>query len=104
MKTIAFILALCALSSAQTKPEIQLPPDTRTYEPKNLTPEKAERLAISVHNLIGNVGLTWDGVTHMFVIHALKPEFLDMAEALLKKYDVAPPRIELTVYLVRAST
>jgi hypothetical protein len=101
MKTIAFILAICALSPAQTKPDIHLPSDVRTYEPKNLTPEKADRLANSIQQLIG-VGVSFDRVTHLFVIRTSKPEVQDMAEALLKKYDVASPRVELTVYLVRA--
>ena len=104
MKTIALILALSALSSAQTKPDVQLPPDVRTYQPRNISPEKADGLANSVRFMTNIGGVSWDGVTHVFIIRANKPELLDMAEALLKKYDVPPPRIELTAYLVRAST
>ncbi|HUB78074.1 MAG TPA: hypothetical protein VMB03_04710 [Bryobacteraceae bacterium] len=101
MKTVAFILALCALSPAQTKPDIQLPSDTRLYVPKNPS-MGTESVAISVHNIIGNVAINWDGVARAFVIHSRDPQMLDMAEALLKRYDVPPPKVQLTVYLVLA--
>ena len=106
MKIIALLplLASASLGLAQTKSDVQLPSDVRMYEPKNLTPDKAMRVAISVHNLIGNVGLSWDEVMHAFVIRSTNSAAVDMAEALLKKYDVPDPRVEVTVYLVRAAT
>lgn len=107
MKTVTTILALFALCSpisAQTKPDIQLPAGTRIYEPQNLTAVKAQRVAASVQRLMGSGVLSWDEVMHAFVIQYGKPELIDMAEALLKRYDVPDPRIELTVYLIRASS
>jgi hypothetical protein len=103
MKTA--ILALLAFSSigiAQTKSDIQLPPNVRMYEPKNMTPDKAQRVALSVQNL-GGLLVSWDEVLHAFVIRG-SAQSLDMAEALLKRLDVPDPRVELTVYLIRASS
>jgi hypothetical protein len=108
MKNLGAILALfacCPLGCAQTKPDIQLPPNVRLYEPKNLTPDRAERVANFVRNLLNLPGLylIWDNVPHAFVIRGGgKPEDAVVAEELLKRFDVPEPRIELTVYLIRA--
>lgn len=104
MKTIATVLVLLAcgpLLSAQTKPAVQLPPSVRLYEPKNLTPDRAANVALFVQNLVG-VRVSWDNVPHAFVIRGTAQE-QDMAEALVKRYDVPEAKVELTVYLVRAS-
>jgi hypothetical protein len=105
MKNLAILalLALCPLSQAQTKPDIQLPPNVRMYEPKNLTPDKAPRLANSVRTLLNGVSPYWDDVLHAFVLRG-NPQEMDLQEALLKRYDVVEPRVELTVYLIRAAT
>jgi len=100
MKNVTLaLLAFCSLGLAQTQPGIRLPPNVRMYEPKNLTPDRAERVALFVQNTIG-VRVTWANVPHAFVING-KPEDQEMVEALLKRYDVPPPRIELTVYVIR---
>jgi len=102
----AFILAsvaVCSLSQAQTKPEVQLPPDVRIYAPKNITPERAARVALSVQNLVG-VGVRWDDILQAFVLKLGNRQQVDIAEALLKRLDVPDPRVELTVYLIRASS
>jgi hypothetical protein len=103
MKTAAILtlLAFAALCPAQTKPDIQLPPNVRMYQPKNITPDRAQRVAQSVQNIVSILQLSWDGVAHAFVLRGTAQD-LDMAEALLKRFDVAAPRVELTIYLVRA--
>jgi hypothetical protein len=103
MKTIA-VLALLAFSPvcpAQTQPDIKLAPNVRMYQPKNITPDKGPRVARSVQSL-SNALTTWDDVPHAFIIRG-NPQEMDMAEALLKRFDVPDPRVELTIYLVRAS-
>jgi hypothetical protein len=104
MKSIAAILALsalCSISLAQTRPDIQLPPNVRMYEPKNLTPDRAERVATFVRNLV-EIQVSWDNVPHAFVIRGGKPEEQDTAEALLKRFDVPESKVELRVHLIRA--
>jgi hypothetical protein len=104
MKTATAILALlafCSLSPAQTKPDVQLPPNVRLYEAKNLTPDRAERVAQFGRSL--GYRIDWDNVPHAFVIRGTLAE-QDLAEALLKRYDVPDPRVDLTVYLIRASS
>jgi hypothetical protein len=107
MKTAALLtlLALCPPSLAQTKSEAPLPPNVRLYQPKNLSPDRAERVAIFVRNLLTFPGLTlsWDNVPHAFVIRGGKPEEQATAEALLERYDVPEARVDLTIYLIRAS-
>jgi len=105
MKTvISVLLAFCSLTPAQTRPEIQLPPGVRMYEPKNLTPDRAERVANFVRNLLGRPGLSidWSNVPHAFVMRAGDPQSLDAAEALIKRFDVPETRIELSIHLIRA--
>src|ERR1700733_9969239 len=54
MKSIAALLAFLAFSPpslAQNKPAVQLPANIRMYEPKNLTPDRAQLVAIFVRNL-----------------------------------------------------
>jgi hypothetical protein len=103
MKTaILALLAFGSIGNAQTKSDIQLPPNIRMYEPKNITPDKAQRVALSVQNL-SNVPVSWDEVLHAFVIKNGRAQEMDLAEALLKRLDVPDPRVELTVYLIRAS-
>jgi hypothetical protein len=103
INAILALFALCPLTTAQTKPDPQLPANVRLYEPKNLTPDRAERVAIFVRNLMNTPGVSWDNVPHAFVIRG-DPQQMDMAEALLKRFDVPEPKVELTVYLIRAST
>lgn len=107
MKTAALLalLALCPASLAQTKSEAPLPPNVRLYQPKNLTPERADRVVGFVRNLIAFPGLmvSWENVPHAFVIRGGRPEEEAMVEALLQRYDVPEPRVDLTVYLIRAS-
>jgi hypothetical protein len=107
MKSFAAILAFlafCSPSLAQNKPDVQLPANVRMYEPKNLTPDRASLVAIFVRNLLNLPGLylNWDNVPHAFVIRDGNPQNIDTAEALLKRFDVPEPRVELTVYLIRA--
>ena len=103
MKTAAILALLGSLCAAQTKPDVQLPPDVRLYQPKNITPDKAQRVGVSVQNL-GGARTSWDEVAHAFVIHGGSVQSMDLAEALLKRFDVPDPRVELTIYLVRASS
>ena len=107
MKTSALLalLALCPPGLAQTKPEAPFPPNVRLYQPKNLSPDRAERVAQFVRTLLTFPGmmLSWDNVPHAFVIRGGKPEEQATAEALLERYDVPEPRVDLTVYLIRAS-
>jgi hypothetical protein len=107
MKNLAILtLVVCSLGLAQTQPDVQLPPNVRMYQPKNLTPDRAERVAGFVRNFLNLPGLFvgWDNVPHAFVIRTGKSQDMDMAEALLKRYDVPEPKVELTVYLIRAAT
>jgi len=105
MKRFAILILFvsCSLGFAQTPPDVQLPPDVRMYQPKNLTPNRAQQVALFVQNLLG-VRVAWDNVPNAFVIRNGKPADMDVAEALLKRYDVPDPRVELTVYLIRAAT
>jgi hypothetical protein len=97
------LLAVCSLSLAQTKPDVLLPSNVHMYPPKNITPEKAPRVALSVQNLVG-VGVRWDDVLQTFVLSGGTPQQIDMAEAMLKRLDIPEPRVELTVSLIRASS
>jgi hypothetical protein len=104
MKTAIFaLLTVCALSPAQTKSDIQLPPNVRMYEPKNITPDKSPRLAQSVRSLLNSASPQWDDAFHAFILRGT-PQEMDLQEALLKRFDVSDPRVELTVYLIRAAT
>jgi hypothetical protein len=100
------ILALLAASTfalAQPKPDLELPANVRMYSTKNnLTRDRAVALAQSIRNLLNNnVNLSWDDTLHVFVIKG-EARDMDTAETLLKRFDIADPTIELTVYLVRA--
>jgi hypothetical protein len=105
MKIAAVVLALVASCSSSTAQTADLAPGVRLYQPQNLTPDRAERVAVFVRNLISfpSFGLSWDNVPHAFVMRGLKTEQLDTVEALLKRFDVPEPRVELTIYLSRAS-
>jgi hypothetical protein len=105
MKTVILaLLAFCSTSLAQTKPDAQLPSDVRIYEPRNLTPDRAERVANFVRNLLDRPGLriTWDNFPHAFVMRSGNTQDLDTAEALIKRFDVPETRIELSIHLIRA--
>ena len=105
MKTLVLaLLAFCSTSLAQSKPDAQLPADVRIYEPRNLTPDRADRVANFVRNLLDRPGLriTWDNVPHAFVIRDGNTQNLDTAEALNKRFDVPETRIELSIHLIRA--
>jgi len=119
MKKIAVALILltsCGLALAQTKPENQLTPGVRLYEPKNR--DGAEDLARFVASVIPTVTIKWDPIPNALVIRATNTADLDSAEALLKRFDVArsaramiaatvkpagSAQIELTAYLVVAA-
>jgi hypothetical protein len=103
MKTIALaFLVFCPLALAQTQPEIQLPPGVRMYQPKNLTPDRAERVAAFVSSIASVGKITWDNVPHAFVFRGGNSQAMDTAEALLKRFDVPETRVELSVHLIRA--
>lgn len=112
MKTVAIILGLLVSGSAswaQTKSDEQLSPFVRLYQPKNLTPERAQRVAQFVNRLgTGDVQVSWEDVPQALAIRIMRtppnPERMDATEALLKRYDVPEPTVELTVYLIRAAT
>lgn len=119
MKKIAvalILLASCGLAPAQTKPENQLAPGVRLYEPKYR--DGAEDLARFVSSVIPTVSIKWDPIPNALVIRATNAADLDSAEALLKRFDVArsaramiaatvkpagSAQIELTAYLVVAA-
>ena len=102
MKSLAVLpLFAVSLGFAQTIPDLKLPPNVRLYEPKHLEPERARRVATSLGNLVG--GVSWEDPLHAFVIRGNTAEAMDIAEALLKRYDVPEPRVELIVHLIRAS-
>ncbi len=107
MKRFAVLILFvsCSWGFAQTQPDVLLPPNVRMYRPKNLTLDRARQVANFVQNLIG-VAVAWGDVPNAFVIRNGKPSDMDMAEALLKRYDVPEPNpnIQLTVYLIRAAT
>jgi hypothetical protein len=112
MKTVAVVLGLLVLGSAswaQTKSDEQLSPFVRLYQPKNLTPERAQRVAQFVNKLgTGDVQVSWEDVPQALAIRSMRipphPEQMDAAEALLKRFDVPDRTVELTVYLIRAET
>jgi hypothetical protein len=107
MKAVTALLMVfvcCPAGPAQTLPEMKLPAGVAVYQPQNLTPEKCQSVANSVHSLMNNmVSVYWDGVAHAFLINNGKPEDRDAAIALLKHFDVPDPRMDLTVSLIRAS-
>lgn len=102
--------------AAQTKPENNLSPSTRIYEPKYLNRERAGQVARFVQSVVRYVEIHWEPVVNGLVLQDSQarvlvqgaPNELDQAEALLKRFDVpepAPPpqrQIEMTVSLVRA--
>jgi hypothetical protein len=97
---------------AQTKPENNLSPRMRIYEPKYLKRERAEQVARFVGSVIGFVSIHWEPVVNGLVLSygAQKDpqDDLDKAEALVRRFDVpeppAPPKpqIEMTLNLINA--
>jgi hypothetical protein len=127
MNRYALVLMLLAFGQvvpAQTKPDNNLSPKTRIYEPKYLNRERGEQVARFVHSIVfsDNVNVAWEPLINGLVMtYTLNPlvntavrlasvEALDRAEALIKRFDVpepAPPperQIEMTVNLIRAWT
>jgi len=114
MKKIAATLLLLAcwrFSPAQTKPENQLTPTIRLYEPKNLDLARVMSLTNFVGSVIGpGVKVYWDEGPHAVVIRGDRPPDLDAAEAMLKRFDVPALKtpvsslIEVTAYLVVAAS
>lgn len=100
--------------AAQTKPENNLSPRMRIYQPKYLNHSRAEEVARFVHSVIGTVTVLWEPVVKGLVLDASMAggqsasDELDKAEALLKRFDVPEPpptpdrQIEMTVSLIRA--
>jgi hypothetical protein len=113
MKTVVIILGLLVSGSAswaQAKSDEQLSPFVRLYQPKNLTPERAQRVAEFVNKLgsNGDVLVSWEAVPQALAIRSMRippnPERMDATEALLKRFDVPDRRVDLTVYLIRAES
>jgi hypothetical protein len=113
MNKLAATLILVAFSqlspvAAQTKPEYNLRPGIRIYEPKYLTAFRAQQVARFVESVVGAL-VRWEPVVNGFVLTQNGPaDGLDKAEALLKRLDVAEPgppperQIEMTVNLINA--
>jgi len=105
MRAIVVLFTLFSLGlagHAQTQPEMKLPAGVTVYQPQNITPEKARDVANSVASM-ASVMVNWDGVAHAFVLHGGRPEDRDVAVALLKRFDVPEPKVDLTVSMIRAS-
>src|ERR1035438_8040442 len=106
---ILFALSQWMPASAQTKPEDNLTPRMRIYEPKYLTRQRAGQVARFVAS-VTHVLIEWEPVVNGLVLNNMQgaPEDLDKAEALLKRFDVPEPpppperQIEMTVSLIRA--
>jgi hypothetical protein len=100
------MLAFGGLAAAQTKPDNQISPTVRIYEPKVV--DGSGQLAMFVQSVVKGVTIQWERAVHALVIRGDNPADLDMAEALLKRFDVPerkpapPPQVELTTYLIRA--
>lgn len=102
--------------AAQTKPENNLSPKVRIYQPKYLNSVRAEQVARFVRSVVNSVAIRWEPVVNGLVLDASMvgnqavSDELDKAEALLKRFDVpepAPPperQIEMTLNLVNAFT
>jgi hypothetical protein len=95
--------------AAQTKPENNLSPKARIYEPKYLKGQRAEQVARFVEK-VTNVMVRWEPVVNGLLLNSMQGQAdeLDKAEALLKRFDVPEPvppperQIEMTVSLIRA--
>jgi hypothetical protein len=110
---VVVLLAFCGLGSAQSKPDNQLSPTVRLYQPK--VRDGSTQLARFVASVVKGVTITWEPTVDALVIHSDNPQDLDAAEALLKRFDVprpslklaispAPsPQVEVTAYLVVAA-
>jgi hypothetical protein len=106
---ILFALSQWLPASAQTKPENNLTPRMRIYEPKNMTRQRAEQVARFV-GFVTRVQIQWEPVVNGLLLNNQTgaTEDIDKAEALLKRFDVpepaAPPerQIEMTISLIRA--
>jgi hypothetical protein len=103
---IAVVLLMTGgMAPAQTKADNQLSPTVRLYEPKQV--EGASRLARFVSSVVNGVSINWEPVAHALVLRG-QPADLDVAEALLKRFDVPDPKpvpvpqVVLTTYLIRA--
>jgi hypothetical protein len=100
--------------AAQTKPENNLSPRMRIYQPKYLNYARSDQVSRFVHSVISSVSIHWEPVVNGLVLDAgmaaaqSASEELDKAEALLKRFDVPEPpptperQIEMTVSLIRA--
>jgi hypothetical protein len=110
MRRIVLALALlgcCGLTPAQTKPDNQLSPNVRIYEPK--VTDGSTQLGKFVQSVVPGVTINWEPAVHALVLRGA-PADLDVAEALLKRFDLptrkpAPPpapQVELKAYLIRA--
>jgi len=113
MKRIAVTLLLfacCRLAPAQTKPDNQITPTVRIYQPKNPDVSRVMSLTNFVSNVIGpSVKVYWDEGPRAVVIRGNSPADLDAAEALLKRFDAPPQQkpaatsqAEVTAYLILA--
>jgi hypothetical protein len=108
MAAVLLMLVCGGLALAQTiKSGNQISPNARIYEPQVV--EGSVQLAKFVSSVVGSVTITWEPVVHALVLRG-DPASLDVAEALLKRFDVPrqakpappPPQVELTTYLIRA--
>ena len=109
-KVAAALLFLALPAMAQTKPENNITPRARIYEPKYLNGVRAEQVGRFVQSVVIGVHIGWEPVVKGLVITSMdtNPQAsLDQAEALLKRFDVPVPtgpperQIEMTIYLVR---
>jgi hypothetical protein len=111
-KFAVLIFLASAQLLAQTKPENNILPNARIYEPKHLNGIRAEQVARFVQSMVGFVSIHWEPLVNGLTLKAElpldareAPQALDRAEALLKRFDVPPPperQIEMTIHLIRA--
>jgi hypothetical protein len=109
MNKCAVMLLLAGLASAQTNPA-QPVPESIVYEFKNVDISRAMEIANFVQQLNLRVNIQVNGPFKTAIIRPSgggdRSDDMAKAEALLKRYDVAPappPKIEFVAYLVRAS-
>jgi hypothetical protein len=94
-RLIATLLALAGLAFAQDQPKFV----QRTVDVKYAD---AERIARFV-NAYPGVNVRSDSSLHAIIISG-PPEGVASVEALVKKFDVAPANVELTVYLISGNS
>jgi len=89
------LLAVAGLAFAQEQPKLV----TKIIDVKYADADRVARLV----RFPGINGVNPDNSLHVIVLSG-SPDAVAMAEAVVKKFDVAPANIELTVYLVSGSS